>query len=96
MVSQLVALLSRRSTREEAVETDGVITALERNFSLFVNHRPIYSMVEYRYRDRKGVWRTRRIAQMNAELVRRAGWQVGAPIKVRYLVSDPDKSVIAA
>ncbi|MFN8534424.1 MAG: hypothetical protein U0556_12865 [Dehalococcoidia bacterium] len=93
MVGRLVSLLRGKN---DEVEADGVITVLDRNFNVFVNHRPIYSTVEYRYRDRRGTLRTRRVEQMNAELVRRAGWQVGTTIKVRYLATDPARSVIAA
>jgi len=95
MVSQLGTLLSRRK-RAEAVETEGIITSLERDFTVYVNHRPIYSSVEYRYRDRRGNWLTRRVAQMNSDLIARAGWRVGATVKVRYPTGDPEDGVIAA
>jgi hypothetical protein len=88
MVSRLVARLSQ-CQREEAVETEGVITALDRNFTILVNHRSISSTVEYRCCGR-------RVAQMNSDLINRAGWRVGALITVRYHVADPDHSVIMA
>lgn len=96
MIGRLLARLGHLTTHDDAVETEGVITALQRDFTVFINHRPIYGMLEYRYRDRSGAWRTRRIERLNVELAQRAGWDVGASIRVRYRASDPGQSVIAA
>lgn len=96
MIGRLLARLRHPTKREDAVETEGVITALHRDFTVFINHRPIYGMLEYRYRDRSGAWRTRRIERLNVELAQPAGWDVGASIRVRYRASDPGQSVIAA
>lgn len=79
---------------ENGIETEGVISFVDRNYSLLINNRPIYSIVEYRYKDGMGTEHVNRLSDINTELVIRAGWQVGSNIKVRYLEGDPSKSGI--
>lgn len=76
------------------VDTTGVVTFLDRNYAVLVNNRPIYSVVEYRYRDQVGREFVHRANTLKTELVIRSGLQVGTPVKVRYLASDPSKSGI--
>ncbi|MFN8534423.1 MAG: DUF3592 domain-containing protein [Dehalococcoidia bacterium] len=90
----------RRSALEgdlarRGIPAQGVITYLDRNYSLLVNNRPIYSIVEYRYCDAGGAWYTNRVPNLNSDLAIRSGWQVGAAIPVRYLPENPARSAIA-
>jgi len=76
------------------IETGAVITYVDRNYSLLLNNRPIYSIVEYRYRDGMGREFVNRADNVKTDLVIRNNWQVGSPIKVRYLPANPTKSGI--
>jgi hypothetical protein len=76
------------------VATHGVITYLDRNYSLLVNNRPISSIVEYRFQDGSGVWHTKRKPDMNADVVIRQGLQVGLTVSVIYLPEDPSKNAL--
>jgi hypothetical protein len=76
------------------IDTAGIITFLDRNYAVLINNRPVYSIVEYRFRDNHGREWANRAGNIDTELVIRTGWQVGSPIRVRYMPSDPTKSAI--
>ncbi|HEX2915959.1 MAG TPA: DUF3592 domain-containing protein [Chloroflexia bacterium] len=73
------------------VETGGIITFLDRNYSLLINNRPVYSVIEYRYRDGMGREFVKRADNIKTDVVIRSGWQVGSQVRVRYLPQDPTK-----
>lgn len=76
------------------IQTEGRVTFVDRNYSVTVNNRPIYSIVEYTYTDGSGVAHTNRIDQVNTESVIRAGIEVGSTIQIKYLMEDPSQSTI--
>lgn len=97
----LIGLLrGRRSSQNtkrvlaEGVDSTGRITFVDRNYSVQVNNRPIYSIVEYTYTDGLGTEYVNRITNANTEQVIRSGWQVGSTISIRYLQDDPSQSAI--
>src|SRR5947209_14189680 len=92
ILSGILGLLRRRARIAQlqqiaanGVDTSAVITYVDRNYSVLVNERPIYSIVEYRYQDMMGQPHVNRVENLNTEMVIRSGWQVGMPIRVRYL-----------
>ena len=76
------------------VETEAEVTYVNQNFSMLVNHRPIYSIVEYKYQDSMGNEHVRKIENLKTDLVIRSNIQVGNTIKVKYLPNDPSQSVM--
>lgn len=78
------------------VNAEGIITFVDRNYSVLINNRPVYSIVEYRFRDQHGREWANRAGNIDTEFVIRSGWQVGSHIQVRYMPNDPTKSAIAA
>ncbi len=78
------------------MEADGIVTFVDRNYSVLVNNRPVYSVVEYRYKDMMGREFVGRASNLNTDFVIRSGWRVGTPIKVRFMPDDPTKSAIVA
>jgi hypothetical protein len=76
------------------VQANAQITFLDRNYTLLLNNRPVYSIVEYVFRDNMGREIVRRADNIKTDQVIRAGWQVGSMIQVRYLPQNPYKSGI--
>jgi len=79
---------------QTGTEADGTVTFVDRNYSLLVNKRPIYSIVEYTYKDPSGRDHVRRIDNVPSDLVIRSKIEVGGAVKVKYLREDPAKSVL--
>lgn len=79
---------------QEGIDGQGTITFVDRNYSVQINNRPIYSIVEYTYKDGMGNQYTNRVTDANTEFVIRAGWQVGAVVPIKYLSEDPQQSAL--
>lgn len=76
------------------VETQGLVTFVDKNYSVLVNKTPIYSIVEYTYEDKNGYQHKRRINNLSSELVIRSQIQVGSTVTVKYLAENPPESVM--
>ncbi len=76
------------------LQTGARITFLDRNYTLLLNNRPVYMIVEYVFRDSLGQEFIRRTENIKTDLVIRMGWQVGSNIQVCYLPQNPFKSGI--
>lgn len=72
----------------------GVITFVDRNFAILVNQAPIYSIVEYTYRDSIGYEHTRRIDNAPSEVIIRAQVRVGSTIPIKYAPEDPSMIIM--
>jgi len=79
---------------QTGTDADAVVTFVDKNYTLLVNNRPIYSIVEYSYLDKYGDRHTNRIETLNSEQVIRNQIQVGATIAIKYSTEDPAKSTI--
>ncbi len=79
---------------ETGMEAAGEVTYVDKNYRVLVNNAPIYSIVEYKYRDSSGMEYTSRMDRVSTESVVRSGIAVGSQIKVMYLPEDPSKSTI--
>lgn len=77
-------------------ETEGTVTFVDRNYSLLVNNQPIYSIVEYTYKDGFGNEHTNRIENVSTEHVIRNKIEVGGKVRIKYLPGDPSKSGMIA
>ena len=76
------------------VATDATITFVDKNYTLLLNKKPIYSMVEYTYTDKNGQQHTRRINKLNSDMVIHKQLQVGKKVSVKYNADKPSESVI--
>ncbi|MDD3859332.1 MAG: hypothetical protein PHW83_03980 [Bacteroidales bacterium] len=79
---------------QNGIDAQGTITFVDKNWKLLVNHKPIYSIVEYTYLDSNGQSHSRRISNLNSDLVIRKQLQVGGTIPIKYLAENPGESVI--
>lgn len=76
------------------IDAEGTVTFVDKNYLIKVNHTPIYSIVEYTYLDSNGTTHSRRINNVNSEIVTRNNVQVGGKIHVKYSAQNPNESVI--
>ncbi len=65
------------------------VTFVDKNFRLLVNQAPIYSIVEFEFRDDKGNLFTGRKDNVNSELVIRNKIEVGSEVDIKYMPGDP-------
>jgi hypothetical protein len=79
---------------QTGMSTEGTVTFVDKNYAVKINRVPIYSIVEYVYKDNSGNQHTRRISNLSSELVIRKKIEVGAKIPVKYAVEDSSKSVM--
>lgn len=79
---------------QNGTETEGIVTFVDKNYSMLVNNKPIYSIVEYTFQDKAGTKYVRRIDNLNSDLVIQKQIKVNEPIRIKYLPEDPNQSVI--
>jgi hypothetical protein len=76
------------------VDATGVVTFLDRNYSVRMNGRPPYFILEYKYADAFGGEHVATDRWADANQVIRRGLQVGSEIQVRYLPKSPEKIAV--
>lgn len=79
---------------EQGTPAEGTITFVDKNYSILVNQKPIYSIVEFKFRDSSGQERVSRKNDVNSDLVIRLQLQVGSKVQVKYLSEDPSKNIL--
>lgn len=79
---------------ERGVEAEGTITFVDKNYSLLVNNKPIYSIVEFKFRDRGGQEHISRKNNVESDLVIRLKLEVGSKVKIKYLNEDPQQNIL--
>lgn len=79
---------------QNGVDAQASVTFVDKNYSIQVNRRPIYSIVEYTYVDSSGIEHTARFDKIKSEQVIRSRIQVGATIAIKYSSDNPAQSVI--
>jgi hypothetical protein len=79
---------------QNGIAAKGTITFVDKNYSLLVNKKPIYSIIEYTYTDNSGIDHTRRINNFNSDIAIRNNFQVGSVIPIKYSVENPAESVM--
>ena len=77
---------------QTGIETDALVTYVDRNFSILINNQPVYSIVEYEYRDNEGNEYTDRKDRVPSETVVRSNIETGCTIRIKYLQEDHSKS----
>jgi hypothetical protein len=79
---------------QTGVETEATVTFADKNYSLLVNNRPVYSIVEYTYQDELGNEFANRIEDVSTDTVIRNKVEVGSKIRIKYLPTEPRQSVM--
>jgi hypothetical protein len=79
---------------QTGVETDATVTFVDKNYSMLVNNRPVYSIVEYTYQDELGNEYANRVENVNTDTVIRNKVEVGSKIRIKYLPAEPGQSVM--
>lgn len=79
---------------QNGVDAEGDVTFIDRNYAFLVNKTPIYSIIEYTYKDPSGANHARKITNFSTQIAIRKQIQVGSKIAIRYLAENPDESVI--
>jgi len=79
---------------QTGAETEATVTFVDKNYSMLVNNRPIYSIVEYTYQDELGNEYANRIEDLSTDTVIRNKVEVGGKIRIKYLPADPGQSVM--
>jgi len=86
------ALAEKISTM--GVPAEAVVTFVDRNYSVQVNKTPIYSIVEFKFRDNAGREHAGRKTNVNSDLVNRLKLEVGSKIQIKYLNEDPNQNIL--
>jgi len=76
------------------VPTEATVTFFDKNYGLLVNNKPIYSIVEFKFRDGSGTERVGRKNNVSSDLAIRLKLEVGAKVQVKYLNEDPDQNIL--
>lgn len=79
---------------QTGIAAEATVTFVDKNFLVLVNKTPIYSIVEYRYRDTSGNEHVRRVDNVSSELVIRNKVEVGGKVRIKYAQEDPGQSVL--
>ncbi len=104
LIFTLVAIIGQNRSKKQlarnqfilqnGVKTEGTFTFIDKNYAVLMNNKPIYSIVEYIYKDNLGTEHMRRITNFNSDIVIRKKMEVGSKIEVKYLSDKPSESVI--
>lgn len=79
---------------QTGIEKEATVTFVDKNYSLLLNQKPIYTIVEYKFKDDAGVEHVRRIDNVPSDYAIRRKIEVGGTVKIKYLREDPNQSVM--
>lgn len=79
---------------QTGVDAEAIVTFVDRNYRVLVNNRPIYSIVEFKFRDTSGVEHVARKETVQSELVIRNQVEVGSTVNIKYLLEDPSQNIL--
>ncbi len=79
---------------ERGVPAEGTVTFVDKNYSILLNQKPIYSIIEFKFRDSSGTERVARKTDVNSDLVIRLKLEVGSKVQVKYLNEDWQKNIL--
>ena len=72
----------------------GTVTFVDKNYSLLVNNKPIYSIVEFTFQDGSGKTHTARKDSVESDLIIRDKIVVGSPVALKYLPESPEQNIL--
>jgi len=76
------------------VPAEATVTFIDKNYGLLVNNKPIYSIVEFKFRDGSGMERVGRKNNVSSDLAIRLKLEVGSKVQIKYLNEDPDQNIL--
>jgi hypothetical protein len=76
------------------VPAEATITFIDKNYGMLVNNKPIYSIVEFKFRDSSGGERVGRKNNVSSDLAIRLKWEVGSKVQIKYMNEDPDQNIL--
>jgi len=79
---------------ELGVAAEGTVTFVDKNYSLLVNQKPIYTIVEFKFEDRYGKEHVSRKANVESDLAIRLKLEVGSKVQLKYMNDDPDQNIL--
>ena len=79
---------------EQGLPAEGTVSFVDKNYSMLVNNKPIYSIVEVQFTDGGGLRHTIIKRDASSDLVIRLKIEVCSKIQVKYMSDDPDQNVI--
>jgi hypothetical protein len=79
---------------EMGVPAEGTITFIDKNYGLLVNNKPIYSIVEFKFRDSSGAERVARKNNVSSDLAIRLKLEVGSKVQIKYMNENPDQNIL--
>ncbi len=79
---------------EQGVPAEGTVTFVDKNYSLLVNQKPIYSIVEFKFKDLSGQEQVARKNNVESDLVIRLKIEVGSKVQLKYMAADPKKNIL--
>jgi hypothetical protein len=97
----ITGLIRAKQKRKLALEifqrgtlVKGNVTFVDKDYSLLVNNKPIYSIVEFTFQDSAGKTHTSRKTGVNSDLVIRDRIEVGGQVAVKYLPENPEVNIL--
>ena len=72
----------------------GTVTFVDKDYSMLVNNKPIFSIVEFTFQDSAGNTHTARKTGVNSDLVIRNKIEVGGQVAAKYLPENPGLNVL--
>ena len=79
---------------ENGLQARGRVTFVDKNYSVLLNEKPIYSIVEFTFEDHMGRPHISRKDNVDSDLVIRAQIIVGSQWDVKYLANNPDENAL--
>jgi hypothetical protein len=76
------------------VPAEATITFIDKNYGMLVNNKPIYTIVEFTFRDGSGVERMGRKNNVSSDLAIRLKWEVGSKVQIKYMNEDPAQNIL--
>ena len=72
----------------------GRVTFVDKNYSMLVNNKPIYSTVEFTFEDHLGRPHVSRKDNVESDLVIRAQIAVGSEVDIKFMAANPDENAL--
>ncbi|MFH2107582.1 MAG: DUF3592 domain-containing protein [Chrysiogenia bacterium] len=76
------------------VPAEATITFFDKNYGMLVNNKPIYSIVEFKFRDSSGNERVGRKSNVSSDLAIRLKFEVGTKVQIKYMHDNPDQNIL--
>jgi hypothetical protein len=74
---------------QHGVDAKARVTFVDKNYTITMNERPLFSIVEFEFSDDYGHVFTGRKDQVDSDLVIRNKVEVGSEVDIKYLPEDP-------